>query len=127
MLCECCREKIIKNRTIFHLFAVETHHICELCYQKNQLIPTMKVLPIEEYEMIWYNILKEGTLTPIAYMSFLKSFYKLFLTQYNDYLFLYFDYLSEDYFHILDTLKLGNLFLLTLYENIEKKENNYEI
>jgi len=127
MLCESCREKIIKNRSIYQMFTVETHHICESCYQKNQMIPHLQVLPIEDYVIIWYNILKEGTLTPLAYMSFLKGYYQLFLNQYKDYLFLYFDYLTEEIHLILDSLKLGNIYLLTLYEYIEKKENNYEI
>lgn len=127
MLCECCHQKIIKNRTIHQLFTREIHHICELCYQKNQLIPSIHVLPIEEYEIVWYNILKEATSFPLAYMSFLKRFYQIYLSQYNDHLILYFDYLSDELHYTLDYLKLGNIFLLTLYENIEKKENNYEI
>ena len=127
MLCECCKKKIVKERTFRNLFDIETHHICEYCYSKYPLIPTMQVVPIEEGEILWYNLMKEYTNHPIAYMSFIKSYIVMYLKYYQDYIFIYHDYMNTELFSILDSLKLGNIFLVSLYENIDKKENNYEI
>jgi hypothetical protein len=127
MLCECCNKKIVKKRTFKNLFEIETHHICEYCYSKFPIIPRVQVVPIEEGEILWYNLMKGYTQHPLAYMSFLKSYYVMYQKHYQDYLFMYFDHMHTELLNELDSLKLGNIFLVSLYENIDKKENSYEI
>ena len=127
MLCECCNKKIIPKRTILNLFKLETHHICELCYMKQPMIPSYQIIPIEEGSISWYNLCKEEVVNPIAYMSFMKSYIISFMAYHKHDIFLYTDHLTESLLYILDSLKLGNIFLVSLCENIEKKENNDEI
>ena len=127
MLCECCFKKIIPKRTIFNLFEIETHHICELCYMKQPMIPHYQVVPIEQGKIMWYNLCKEEVIYPVAYMSFLKTYVLTFMTYHKKDIFLYTDQLTESLLNILDSLKLGNVFLVSLCEKIDKKENNDEI
>ncbi len=127
MLCECCKKKIITKRHLGNLFQPETHHICEYCYMKNPLLVKESIIPIEDGEILWYNLLKDEVKYPKAYMSFLAPYILLF-TKMNSYdVLIYQDQFNNELYHLLDLLKLGNIFLLTLYENKEKKENDYEI
>lgn len=121
MLCESCRKKIIPMRTFKNIFSMETHHICERCYMKVPIHSTHQVIPIEEGEILWYNLLKERVDYPLGYMSFIKSYIWMFMNLYPSYLFIYVDEVSMKLFDLLDSLKLGNIFLVSLYENIDKK------
>ncbi|MDX9691214.1 MAG: hypothetical protein RBT45_02095 [Acholeplasmataceae bacterium] len=94
---------------------------------KYPMIPVFQVIPIEEGEILWYNLMKEKVTHPMGYMSFLKSYYVMFMKHYMSYLFIYIDMIDLDFLNMLDSLKLGNIFLVSLYENIDKKENSYEI
>jgi len=82
---------------------------------------THQVIPIEEGEILWYNLLKERVDYPLGYMSFIKSYIWMFMNLYPSYLFIYIDEVSMKLFDLLDSLKLGNIFLVSLYENIDKK------
>lgn len=126
MLCEHCGKKVKTKRNIFNLFEPETHHLCETCYQKFPLIMNYQVIPIE-YGQMHHYIMNAPIANPIAYMSFLKPYYQHFTLQNNNCVFLYFDEISDQDSLILDHLKLGDLYVVSLYENIEKKEKNYEI
>jgi len=121
MLCECCKQKIITIRTFKNLFNIETHHICERCYMKTPIHFSYQVIPIEEGEVLWYNLLKERVDYPLGYMSFIKSYVWMFMNLYRSYIFIYVDEASNYLFDLLDSLKLGDIFLVSLYENIDKK------
>jgi hypothetical protein len=58
----------------------------------------------------------------------LKPYYLNYLKNHQNQIVLYFDVveLSINY-DLLDSLKLGDIYLVSLYENIEKKGENYEI
>ena len=57
-----------------------------------------------------------------SYMSFIKVYLKHYLKEYKDCAFLYYDQVTHDTIKVLDLLKLGSIYLLTLYENIEEGE-----
>ena len=127
MLCECCKKKIVTKRHFRNLFEPEIHHICEYCYMKNPITLKESIIPIEDGEILWYNLLKDEVIYPKAYMSFLGNYFIAFtyMKAYN--ILIYQEQFNQELYHLLDLLKLGNIFLLTLYENKEKKENDYEI
>ncbi len=129
MYCEICHQVIVKRHTIHTLFKNEMHHICDYCFRKYPLIVKKSVLPIESGVMYWTSMIKTPDyVSSTAYMSFMKPFYFDYIKHNNKCLFLHFDRLSSTILSILDSLKLGDIYLLTLYENIdEEEENEYDI
>jgi hypothetical protein len=80
------------------------------------------VLPIED------GILKNHLLSsrhysinPIAYMSFLKPYYLDFLKNNQDKIMVIFDILDDNTLALLDSLRFGDIYFVSLYENIEGK------
>lgn len=122
MLCEICKKKVKTRRTINNLFDPEIHHICEKCYMENPLIIRKSVIPIEDGMLYIHQMLGQSTSYPNAYMSLMKPFYLDFIRHLKTDIMLYFDQTGEQIFEILDSLKLGSIYLLTLYENIGKGE-----
>lgn len=128
MFCEICNKKITTRRNLFNIFKIERHHICEYCYQKYPLIIKRSMIPIDGGEVIWLSLIQTSEhISPLAHMSFYKPFYIEYLRQYKNQIILIFDKISEDWFTLFDKMKLGDIYLLTLYDNIEKKESYYEI
>jgi hypothetical protein len=122
MLCELCYQKVKTKRHIYNLFDPEIHHLCEACYQKYPLFPKVSVYPIEHYELRHYLMSSiPYNQNPSAYMSMLQTYYVIFLKHYSSHIFLYFDILEDNHLSLMDSLKLGNLFIVSLYENIEEK------
>ena len=117
MLCEVCGLKIIKIRSFHHLFDPEIHHICESCYAKSPIHFTYEVIPIDDGTILWYNLSIENMEKPSAYQSFLASYYLHFIQNQNQDIFLYFDAFTEEIYTLLDTLKLGDVMLLTLCDH----------
>jgi hypothetical protein len=126
MLCELCGKKVKTKKNVFNLFEPETHHLCEMCYRKYPLNMKYQVIPIENGEMRHY-LMNAPIANSIAYMSFLKPYYQHYLLRYKNCIFLYFDEISDQDLIMMDYLRLGDLYIVSLYENIEKKEKNYEI
>ncbi len=128
MLCEICKQEIVKRHTIHTLFRKDIHHICEYCYQQYPLLIKHSVLPIENGRLFWTSMIKtHDYVSSVAYMSFMKPFYITFLNHHQSCIYLYFDRLTTRIFTILDSMKLGDIYLLTLHENIDEEENNYDI
>ena len=123
MLCGSCGRKVKTKKTILNLFDPEIHHICEKCYSINPLIPKVSVIPIES-GIIYHQSMIRGDShgLGLAYMSFMNPFLKHYLREFKDSVFLYYDQVNRDTIKIIDLLKLGNIYLLTLYENIEEGE-----
>ncbi|HBG32412.1 MAG TPA: hypothetical protein DEG42_03980 [Acholeplasmataceae bacterium] len=126
MLCELCGKKVKTKKSIFNLFEPEIHHLCEMCYRKYPLNMKYQVIPIE-HGQIHHYLMNAPIISSIAYMSFLKPYYQDYLLRYKNCIFLYFDEISDQDLIMMDYLKLGDLYVVSLYENIEKKEKNYEI
>ena len=119
MLCYICHHQFFTKKTLRNLFDDEIHFICERCYQRYPLCPRYQEIPISEAK-IYYHLLIERNrgLDPMAYMSFLKPYYMDFLKHHCDEIILYVDTFNEQIFEILDILKLGNIYVVSLYENI---------
>ncbi|MBU1093402.1 MAG: hypothetical protein KKH01_02955 [Firmicutes bacterium] len=123
MLCEQCGKKVKTKRNIMNLFDPEIHHICETCYMQNPFVPRHQIIPIEDAIIIHHSMtIGVSHLKGTAYMSMMKPYYIDFVHHYHDYVFIYFDLIDQEVFNELDSLKLGNIYLLSLYENIEKGE-----
>jgi len=123
MLCSICGKKVKTKKTILNLFDDEIHHLCESCYMLHPLCPKSHVIPIDDGVIYHNSMIKGDSQVPgIAFMSFVKPYLAHYLTQYRDCIFLYLDDIKEISFITLDSLKLGNIYLLTLYENIEEGE-----
>ncbi len=122
MLCEVCRKRVSTSKNIFNLFLPETHHICEFCYQRYPLLMTLEVFPIEEGILIQHLLSRRYyPVKPIAYMSFLKPYYMDFLKHHQGKILIIFDILDEHNLVLLDSLKFGDIYFVSLYENIERK------
>jgi hypothetical protein len=119
MLCRICLKKVRTRRNLNNLLSFETHHICESCYTKFPLLPRFDVIPIEGYVMR-YHVMSIRCLNhdPVAYMSFLEGYIRLYMLTYRLDIFLVFDMMDSNTLSLLDSLKLGDLFVVTLYENI---------
>jgi hypothetical protein len=119
MLCRICLKKVRTKRHLLNLFHPEIHHICESCYGKYPLLPRFEVIPIEGYIMRYHVMSTRNThIDPISYMSFDQQYIRMFLLQHAHDICLLFDMMDSNMLSLLDSLKLGNLYVVTLYENI---------
>ncbi len=119
MLCRICLKKVRTRRHWNHLFHPEIHHICESCYGKYPLLSRFEVIPVEGYVMRYHVMSTKNThLDPISYMSFDHQYIRMFLKHHDNDIVLLFDTMDSQVLSLLDSLKLGNLFVVTLYENI---------
>ncbi len=118
MLCGLCHEVIVFERTLHTLFEPETHSICELCYRRYPLLPVYDVIPIEG-GIIHYHVLikRNRKKSPDAYMSFFKPYIMDFLKRRHTVTLFWFDEMDDHGFALLDPLRFGNLYVVTLYEN----------
>ncbi len=123
MLCGLCGKKVKTKKNIHNLFKPEIHHICEKCYMMNPLVPKVSIIPIEQGQIYHHSMIRgDAYLSGLAYMSFIKPYLKHYLSEYKECVFLYYDHVSDITLKILDSLKLGSVYLLTLNENIEEGE-----
>lgn len=128
MICEICHQVIVKRHTIKTLYQKEMHHICDGCYQKYPLLIKQTVFPIEEGRVYWSSMIHSNDpVSSKAYMSFMKPFYLDYVNHHKNSIYLHFDRLSDTILSILDSLRLGDIYLLTLHENIVEEENEYDI
>lgn len=128
MICEICKKKITYRISLFNLFKIERHHICDYCYEKYPLIIRNSMIPIDGGEVTWLSLIQTSEdISPLAHMSFYKPFILDYLKHHKQSVLIIIDKISEDWFILFDNLKLGDIYLLTLYDNIEKKESYYEI
>jgi hypothetical protein len=122
MQCEVCSKKIKTKRSFNNYFTQETHHICEFCYQKHRLSPQYTVIPIEKGLLYLQVLLRiEFKTIPLAHMSFLKPFIFQYLKYHRHDTILYFDEVDDSTFEMIDLLKVGNIYMLTLYDNRKEK------
>ncbi|MDD4194589.1 MAG: hypothetical protein PHW37_04925 [Acholeplasmataceae bacterium] len=54
----------------------------------------------------------------VCYQSFMAPYVKTFLKDKHNLIFLYFECMDLQIYELLDSLELGNLFVVTLYENM---------
>ena len=128
MICEICLKEIVVRHTFHSLFRKQIHHICEYCLEKYPLIIKEHVFPIQNHLVYWTSMIQTNdVVSPIAYMSLMKPFYLAYGRFYKKCIYLHFDYLSSTILETLDSLKLGDIYLLTLHENIVEEENEYDI
>lgn len=118
MLCNLCQKRFYDQKTFKNLFSFETHFICESCYQRYPLLERYQVIPIEGGIMHYHLLIERyRKLNFEAYMSFLKPYYLHFLKIKEKHIFLYFDVFDDTIMETLDLLKLGDLYVVALYEN----------
>jgi len=122
MFCEICKKKITSRRNLFNLFERQIHHICEYCFQKYPLIIKKSFIPIDGGEMIWASMIQTyDDISPLAHMSFYKPFIIDFIKNYHQSILLVYDQLNDEIMDLLEKVKLGDIYLLSLYDMIEKK------
>ena len=122
MLCEHCRKKIIKRRNLYNLLEKECHHLCESCYQRYPLLPSYEVIPIDSGVIHLFTMIKKVyPVKPSCYQSFLKSYYDLHQKTLKKTTLLIFDVIDDDILVDLDHILFGDLMVVRLYENINRK------
>ncbi|MBE0700801.1 MAG: hypothetical protein IH571_03850 [Acholeplasmataceae bacterium] len=120
MHCEICHQKVKTKRHFGNLFSCEIHHICEYCFMQYPIIPRYQVIPIQGGLLHHHTLLRcQKHESPRAYMSFLGPYYLDFIKNHQGKTFLYYDELNEMDVYQLDLLELGDLVVLSLYENIK--------
>lgn len=60
MKCLNCNEKIIKIRNILNLFSLKKEYICDKCYKSIIFEPNEILLPINNYDLRIYYLLRES-------------------------------------------------------------------
>ncbi len=122
MLCEHCHRKIITKRHLWNLFEPEIHHLCDVCYARYPLLPTLEVMPIEGGVMHLFTLIDASyPVDPIAYQSFVGPYIMMALTRYQGHTLIIFDRISTSVFDLLDHLSFGDLVVVRLYENSHDK------
>jgi len=124
MKCIECKELIDKKITYRNIFKVSKHHICEYCFTKYLYIQDLLVIPIENFQ-IYLNVLFDNYGNPLALMSFLKPYYLYYLKNESNKTLLYFDSFNEKTYTLVDELRIGDLYIITL-KNESEKEIVYE-
>lgn len=124
MYCLECNDLIIKKITIDNIFKTNINKICNTCFSKYLFIQGFETLPIEN-GLIYLNTLFDNYKNPFSLMSFLKPYYIYTLKNQSFDLILYFNTFNKDVYHLVDKLNFGNIFVITL-KNDMKKEKNYE-
>lgn len=120
MQCVICQKTIKISTSIDTLFKKEKHHICERCYHEFPLYFDYLILPIEDYEMTTVVLSKIKTnQNPLAYMSYYKPFIVDYIKHKRTDIILIFDDLTQEIYNILDTLKLGDILVISLYISID--------
>ncbi len=128
MFCEVCKKKIYVRKHIFNLFLKQTHHICEYCFKKYPLLIKRSIIPIDGGEILWTSLIQtKDSISPLAHMSFYKPFYVEYINHYKNRLIMIETSINDEKMDLYENLKLGDMYLLTLYDIIEKKESYYEI
>ncbi len=119
MFCEICQEKIVVKRDLWHLFTPSIHHICERCFTKYPLYSQTKVYPINGYIMT-HTVLSmvKYKYQGICYQSFIAPYIKHYLKDFDNLIFLYFECMDLKVYELLDSLELGDLYVVSLYENM---------
>jgi hypothetical protein len=120
MQCMICEKTIKLAYTIDTIFDDEKHHICRFCYLKHPIIEEEQVFPIDGYEMTVVSLdIPYLRKNPLAYMSFYKPYIIGYITYRHHDVLLIFDNLNQDVFDLLDILKLGRIYALTLCLSID--------
>lgn len=102
------------------MLSKDIHHICDRCYHQYPLYFECIDLPIESHMMTTFVLSKiNNKQNPVAYMSYLKPYIIDFIRHRRADILLIFDYLTEEIYTILDTLKLGDIMSVTLYISID--------
>jgi hypothetical protein len=119
MFCEICRKKISSRKHLFNIFKINTHHICELCYQKYPLIPKRSMIPIKGGVIIWQSLLQTNDeISPLAHMSFYKPYIIDYLMNFRSHILIINDDLNDDLMSLYDIVEFGDIYFLTLYDKI---------
>jgi hypothetical protein len=122
MYCEICKRKISVRKHLFNIFKRQTHHICEMCYDQYPLIIKRSRIYFDGGEVIWQSLIQTyEDISPLAHMSFYKPFIIDYINHYKTYILWIDDRFEEEKIDIFEKLKLGDIYLITLYDNIEKK------
>ncbi len=124
MLCLVCNSLINSEISIFNIFKVNIHKICDNCFKKNMFIQKLSIIPITNY-VIEEHTLFELLVEPLALMSFLKPYYIYFLKYKRNNVILSFDTTDMIIYNILQQAELGNIYLLVLCKKRQKENDDY--
>ncbi|WP_176238819.1 hypothetical protein [Mariniplasma anaerobium] len=70
--------------------------------------------------MIWQSLIQTSDdISPLAHMSFYKPYIIDFMHNFHTHILLIDDYLNEELLNLYDSIKLGDIYFLTLYDKIE--------
>lgn len=125
MLCLECNSLINKDITYRNIFKTNYNKICNTCFSNNTFIQKLNVFPTEG-GIIENHILFEKQINPLAIMNFLRPYYIYYLRAKKNFIVLFFDTPNQILYNILQQLSLGDIFLLTIYNN-NTKENDYNV
>lgn len=121
MKCLVCHEKNVLKRTLWNLFKDNYYFLCVNCFIKNPINGKLKVYPIENDLLYHFDLNIENIIEPLAYQSFIGPILLKTIKLNKDVIVVYEDVFTLKLFKLLDNLKLGNIFLLTLKENTDNK------
>lgn len=120
MQCIICKKIIKKGFTIDDIFDQSFHHICRYCYAKHPVLSETIYLPIEDAVMTVESMgLDLDVIDPMAYMSFIAPYLIGFIKFRHHDLVMIFDNLNIEMYTMLDVLKLGRMYAITLCLSID--------
>lgn len=121
MKCLICQEKIVIKRTLWNLFQDDYFQICNNCFIKYPVNSKLKVYPIENYLIYHIDLNVNNIIEPLAYQNFIGPILVKIKKLNKDVIVIYQDEFTFELYKLLDNLRLGNIYLLTLKENTDNK------
>ncbi len=122
MLCGVCQEKIVIKRDLWNLYHRSFDLICEACYQKYPLNLSHSTYPIENDLLHVYRLSNERyPHGDFPYQRFMGWILISLIKRYPDAIILSVEELDQKLYTLLDSLRLGDFVVMTLFENIDIK------
>lgn len=118
MYCLECKKLIRKQINYLNIFKNNTSFICDNCFAKYIFIQNLDVIPINNY-LLYVNTLFDDYKNSDALAEYLKPYYLYFIKNGKDKIIMYFDTIDDAIYSKLNTLNIGNIFVITLKNQLK--------
>jgi len=118
MYCQDCLSLKEREITYLNIFRKNRHFICNYCLRNYIFIHEVTVVPINNY-LMYINTLVMDYKNSNSLMSFLKPYYIFYLKNKLESIILYFDDINDKIYTILNILRLNDIFVIALKNQLK--------